>query len=186
MHNISVVFGLIAFVIIGKGLMDMHRALNDTPFFDRIYTTESDTLQVRTDACRLTVFPYSELKHRVNPGGWYVTRGGVWFDCRDSMELVTPGGTLYIAHGSGYVLSDRYPEIFLLQGELHIGDNILKGKRLYYRDYGKRIDTLDTPLPAPPYIIIPQGKTPDILRRFFPDFRQGDSFPLPRVEIRLH
>ena len=167
MHNISVVFGLIAFVIIGKGLMDMHRALNDTPFFDRIYSTESDTLQVRTDACRLTVFPYSELKHRVNPGGWYVTRGGVWFDCRDSMELVTPGGTLYIAQGSGYVLSDRYPEIFLLSGNAYFGNVRLKGKNLWYKDEKRRTDTVNLHTEKPPFILVTQDGKLRKPERFF-------------------
>ncbi len=184
MHIMSAGFGFLAFFVIIKGFFDINKKMNNKVYFDRVVQTSRDTAHIDADANFFIVYPYSSLKRDYKKHDWYLTEGGVWFAVKDSLVLHTPGGKLTIYSAEGYVLADRYPEIFLKRGKVEFANKTLKGKGLMYNDIEKTVDTIDASTPPPPFIISDDSVESKKIRRFFPGAKLDGRLPVAKVNRR--
>ncbi len=153
-HFISGAFGFIAVFIIIKGFMDINRKMKKIHFFDKIYQAENDTLRIVNKHGVFILFPGGKLKCNTHEDKWYLTDGSVlWYDTKDSVKVRMPGGTVNIFQAQGYVLSSRFPEIFIKSGRVQLSNVSIQGHNLFYDDYKKQTDTLkDLNMDFPFYI----------------------------------
>ncbi len=184
MHFISAVFGFIAFFIIIKGFIDMHKKIKDKIYFDKIVSSDRENTEFKIGHNRVILYPYSVMKHEYRTGQWYVTDGGVWFEVPDSLMLATTGGKLKIRKASGYVLSGRYPEIFVQSGEVDFENKVLKGNNILYDDLKKQVDTLSINYHRIPYIILQDEQARYKIDRFFSTAHSQEKFPVEWVIVK--
>jgi hypothetical protein len=175
-------FGFIAIFIIVKGFIDMDKKIRSKKFFDRVLTTQQDTVHIGISGNTLILYPYSEMKREMQTGQWYLTQGGVWYDVKNGFNLATTGGMVKIKEGSGYVLSARYPEIYLQNGSLEFENRTLEGKHLYYKDYTKTIDTLGDIETDYPFILTEKNKETEKLQTFFDRTAVKNAFRFVEVK----